>query len=42
MFECGKGARHTLVIAPTIAIITEAMAEMTELIPRPMAENIEP
>ncbi|KAF9467590.1 hypothetical protein BDZ94DRAFT_1248486 [Collybia nuda] len=32
----------TVVIAPTIAIITPAMADMTALIPRPIAEKIEP
>jgi len=32
----------TVVIAPTIAMITFAIAEMIELIPRPIAENIDP
>jgi len=32
----------TLVIAPTIAIITLAMAEIMALMPRPIAEKIEP
>jgi hypothetical protein len=33
---------RTIVIALTIAMITPAMAEMTALMPLPMAENIEP
>jgi hypothetical protein len=32
----------TVVIAPTIAMRTPAIAEMMELIPRPIAEKIEP
>jgi hypothetical protein len=34
--------KRTVVIAPIMAMITLAMAEMMELIPRPMAETIEP
>lgn len=34
--------RHTVVIAPTIVIITPAIADMIALIPLPIAENIEP
>jgi hypothetical protein len=34
--------RHTVVIAPTMVITTPAMADMTALIPLPIAENIEP
>lgn len=33
---------RTVVIAPTIAMIRPAIADMTALIPRPMAEKIEP
>lgn len=29
-------------MAPTMAMMTWAMAEMTELIPRPIAENTDP
>lgn len=32
----------TVVIAPTIVIITLAIAEMMALMPRPIAEKIEP
>lgn len=34
--------RHTVVIAPTMTIKTSAMANMTALIPPPIAEIIEP
>jgi hypothetical protein len=33
---------RTDVIAPTIVMMTPAMAEMMALMPRPMAETIEP
>jgi N-dimethylarginine dimethylaminohydrolase len=38
----GLSKRHTVVIALTIAINTEAMAEMIALMPLPIAEKIEP
>jgi hypothetical protein len=48
-WECGLVEEHvkepkyrTVVIAPTIVIITLAMAEMMALIPRPIAEKMEP
>jgi hypothetical protein len=34
--------RLTVVIAPTMVIMTPAIAEMMALIPEPIAENIEP
>lgn len=37
-----RAMRLTVVIAPTMAIMTPAMADTTALIPEPMAENIEP